>query len=225
MYDRCAAIVPAYNAAARIGAVLSGLIRHIPPGNIIVVDDGSLDETSAIAEHSGVRVLRHGVNRGKGAAIRSGIELIAAHAYIEEVIMLDADGQHDPEEIPAFVEEFSKGKADIIIGNRMSDRCAMPAVRIFTNRLTSAIVSMRAGQRIPDSQNGYRLMRASLLTRLHLVSSRYEIDSELIIKACHAGGVVSSIPIRTIYAGEKSAIHPLRDTVRFIVLVIRSLFW
>ena len=225
MYDRFAAIVPAYNAAARIGTVLNGLMRHIPPGNIIVVDDGSLDETSAIAEHSGVRVLRHGVNRGKGAAIRSGIELLAPRAYIEGVIMLDADGQHDPEEIPAFVEEFSKGKADIIIGNRMSDRCAMPAVRIFTNRLTSAIVSMRAGQRIPDSQNGYRLMRASLLTRLHLVSSRYEIDSELIIKACHAGGIVASIPIRTIYAGEKSAIHPLRDTVRFIVLVIRSLFW
>jgi glycosyltransferase involved in cell wall biosynthesis len=225
MYDRFAAIVPAYNAAARIGGVIEGLARHIPPGNIVVVDDGSLDETASTAERAGVRVLRHEANRGKGAAIRSGIEVVSSLPNIDAIVMLDADGQHDPEEIPRFVEEFSKEKADFIIGNRMSDRSAMPALRSFTNRLTSAIVSMRAGQWIPDSQNGYRLIRASLLTRLHLASSRYEIDSELIIKACRAGGVVASIPSRTIYAGEKSAIHPLRDTVRFIVLVIRSLFW
>jgi glycosyltransferase involved in cell wall biosynthesis len=225
MHDRLAALVPAYNAAARISGVLDGLTRQIQPGAIVVVDDGSQDDTASTAERAGVRVLRHPVNRGKGAAIRSGIGLINSLPNIDAVVMLDADGQHDPAEIPKFLEEFSKGKADIIIGNRMDARCAMPALRIFTNRLTSAIISMRAGQRVPDSQNGYRLIRASLLSKLRLTSSRYEIDSELIIKACRAGGVVASIPVRTIYAGEKSAIHPLRDTFRFIVLVIRSLFW
>ena len=85
----------------------------------------------------------------------------------------------------------------------------MPAIRVFTNRLTSAVVSLRAGQRIPDSQNGYRLIRASLFARLALVTSRYEIDSEIVIKACRSGGRVASIPVRTIYGSEKSAIHPL----------------
>jgi glycosyltransferase involved in cell wall biosynthesis len=225
MHDRFAAIVPAYNAAARIGPVLQALTRQIPADNIVVVDDGSCDETTAAAGRFGVHVLRTEDNRGKGAAIRSGIEFLAAHGPIDGVFMLDADGQHDPEEIPAFIDAFSAGRGDIIMGNRMGDRCAMPALRVFTNRLTSAVVSGRAGQRIPDSQNGYRLIRASLLTKLHLVSSRYEIDSELLIKGCHAGGIVASVPTRTIYAGEKSAIHPVRDTVRFIVLVLRSFFW
>jgi glycosyltransferase involved in cell wall biosynthesis len=225
VYERFAAVVPAFNTAARIGPVLDGLARYIPRENIAVVDDGSTDGTAARAERSGVHLIRSSVNKGKGASVRSGIAFVLSLPGIEGVFMLDADGQHDPAEIPRFVELFSSTSADLIIGNRMGDRSAMPPLRAFTNRLTSAVVSMRAGQRVPDSQNGYRLVRTSLLSRLHLVSSRYEIDSELIIKAARAGGTLASIPVRTIYGGEHSAIHPLRETVRFIVLVIRSLFW
>jgi glycosyltransferase involved in cell wall biosynthesis len=223
--ERFAAIVPAYNAAARIEPVLASIARYIPAHNIIVVDDGSLDDTAAIARRSGAAVLRHETNMGKGAAIKTAIERLASLAGIDAVVMLDADGQHDPAEIPRFAEEFMKGCADLIVGNRMANRAGMPAIRAFTNRLTSAVVSIRAGRRIPDSQNGYRLVRASLLRRLDLVSSRYEIDSEIIIKACHAGAVVASVPVSTIYGGEKSAIRPVQDTIRFIALVMRSLFW
>ena len=225
MLERFAAIVPAYNAASLIGPVLASISRHIPPSAIIVVDDGSTDGTALAAQRFGVRVVRHEANRGKGAAIRTAIETVGSLPGIDAVVMLDADGQHDPDEIPRFAEEFMRGKADLIVGDRMAAAGDMPAIRVFTNRLTSAIVSLRAGQRIPDSQNGYRLVRASLLARLKLVTSRYEIDSEIIIKACHAGGRVSSIPVRTIYGSETSAIHPLRDTFRFIALVTRSLFW
>ena len=225
MLERFAAIVPAYNAARFIEPVLTAISRYIPASNIIVVDDGSTDETARAARRSGVRIVRHETNRGKGAAIRTGADFIRSLPGIDAVVMLDADGQHDPGEIPRFAKEFMKEQADLIIGDRMAEAGGMPAIRIFTNRLTSAIVSLRAGQRIPDSQNGYRLIRASLLARLELVTSRYEIESEMIIKACRAGGRTSSIPVRTIYGAEKSAIHPFRDTFRFIALVTRSLFW
>jgi glycosyltransferase involved in cell wall biosynthesis len=225
VFERLAAIIPAYNAAAHIEAVLASIKRSIPARNIIVVDDASADDTFSAAQRSGVTVLRHAVNGGKGAAIRTGVAALSTLGDIDAVVMLDADGQHDPAEIPRFAEEFMKGEADLIIGNRMANRGEMPALRAFTNRLTSAIISLRAGRRVPDSQNGYRLVRAQLLARLDLVTSRYEIDSEIIIKACHAGARVSSIPVRTIYGSEKSAIRPLHDTGRFIALVMRSLFW
>jgi glycosyltransferase involved in cell wall biosynthesis len=225
MFERFAAIVPAYNAAAFIEPVLASIARHIPAPHIIVVDDGSIDGTALAARRSGARVIRHEANRGKGAALRTGQETVRSLPGIDAVVMLDADGQHDPAEIPRFAEEFMKGKADLIVGDRMAAAGAMPAIRVFTNRLTSAIISLRAGQRVPDSQNGYRLIRASLLARLELVTSRYEIDSEIIIKACRSGGRVASVPVSTIYGSEKSAIHPLRDTLRFIALVTRSLFW
>lgn len=225
MFERFAALVPAYNAAPLIEPVLASISRHIPAPNIIVVDDGSTDGTALAAQRCGARVVRHETNKGKGAAIRTGIEILGSLSAIDAVIMLDADGQHDPGEIPLFAAEFLKGDADLIVGDRMAAADAMPAIRVFSNRLTSAIVSLRAGRRIPDTQNGYRLVRASLLARLELVTSRYEIDSEIIIKACRSGARVASIPVRTIYGSEKSAIHPLRDTFRFIALVTRSLFW
>ena len=225
MFERLAAIVPAYNAATHLENVIASIKRHIPAGNIIVVDDASTDETYSAAARSDVVVIRHELNRGKGGAIRTAIAHLPTLPSIDAVIMLDADGQHDPDEIPRFAKEFMKGDFDLIIGNRMAGRGEMPALRVLTNRLTSAVISMRAGQRVPDSQNGYRLVRAALLMRLDLVTYRYEIDSEIIIKACRAGARVSSIPVRTIYGSQKSAIRPIHDTARFIALVMRSFFW
>jgi len=223
--ERFAAIVPAYNAASCIEPVLAGIKQHIPAHNIIVVDDASSDGTGAVARRSGVVVVRHEVNGGKGRAIRTAIAHLASLPHIDAVVMLDADGQHDPREIPRFAEEFMKGGVDLVIGNRMTARHDMPAIRVFANRFTSALVSLRAGRRIPDTQNGYRLISASFLRQLKLVTSRYEIDSEIIIKVCRAGGRISSIPVASIYGSERSAIKPLRDTIRFIALVTRSLFW
>lgn len=225
MLDRIAAVVPAYNAARHLDGVLRGLLEVLPPGHIIVVDDGSRDDTAAVARRSGVRVIAHAGNRGKGAALRTGFDAATTMAGIDAVVMLDADGQHDPAEIPRFAAAFANGAAELVIGNRMDTPGAMPPLRVFTNRLTSGIISLLARSRVPDTQNGYRLAGTDLLRRIRLETNRYEIESELIIKASRAGARIASVPVRSIYGSERSAIHPLRDTGRFISLVFRSFFW
>lgn len=225
MIERIAAVVPAYDAAKHIEGVLRGLLALLPPENVIVVDDGSRDGTADVARRAGVRVIAHPANRGKGAALRTGFDAATAMPGIDAVVMLDADGQHDPAEIPGFVDEFSKGRAELVVGNRMGTPGAMPPLRMFTNRLTSGIISLLARSRVPDSQNGYRLAGTALLRRIRLETNRYEIESELIVKASRAGARIASVPVRSIYGSERSAIHPLRDTIRFISLVFRSFFW
>jgi glycosyltransferase involved in cell wall biosynthesis len=225
MAERFAAVVPAYNAAASLGALLENLKKQIGADSIVVVDDGSGDGTAEIAEAAGVQVLRHAVNRGKGSAVRTGFAHVLGLPGLEGVFMLDADGQHDPAEIPRFIEAYRATGADLVIGSRAAEHRSMPLLRRATNRLTSAVTSLLAGRRVEDSQSGYRLVSAALLRRLTLVTARYEIESEMIIKAGRARAKIVSIPIRTIYADEKSAINPFRDALRFLLLVIRSIFW
>jgi glycosyltransferase involved in cell wall biosynthesis len=225
MLEHIAAVVPAYNAERHIDGVIRGLLRHLPARNVIVVDDGSTDGTAGAAARGGAVVLRHSENRGKGAALRTGFAAALALPAIWAVVMLDADGQHDPGEVPRFAEAFAGGAAELVVGNRMGVTGAMPPIRVLTNRFTSAVVSLIAGQRVPDTQNGYRLAACGLLRRVELVTDRYEIESELVIKASRAGARIASIPVSTIYGSERSAIHPLRDTLRFFSLVFRSFFW
>lgn len=225
MYERFGAVIPAYNETSRISDVLIGLKKYIPPAQIVVVDDGSSDDTADIAEREGVHVIRHETNTGKGVALKTGFDYLLSLTSVEAVFTLDADAQHDPGEIPSFIERFHNDGLDVLIGNRMAETEGMPRIRIFTNKLTSSIISLRTGCKIEDSQSGYRLIRSSLLGRLKLVTSHYDAESEILIKAGMEKAVIGSTPIRTIYRGEKSTIHPFRDTLRFIFLVIRSLFW
>jgi glycosyltransferase involved in cell wall biosynthesis len=140
-------------------------------------------------------------------------------------ITLDADGQHNPAEIPAFVRAQRETGADIVVGNRMADTRDMPPLRRFTNRLTSFLLSLRTGQRIPDSQNGYRLHRTELITAMRLVTTRYDTESEILIKSSRMGATIASVPVQTIYEGAGSSINPLVDSWRFLRMVIRSFFW
>jgi len=221
---RLAALIPAYNAAASLPGVLFGLRRYAAPEDVVVVDDGSSDGTWEVGERAGVHVLRHPANRGKGAALKTGFSWMLDRGY-EAVITLDADGQHDPEFVPDFVRRWKETGADLIIGSRMADRRGMPVERVCSNTLTSWVISRRAGQRIEDSQSGYRLIAAEVLRRISLETDGYEMESELLIKAARLGFRIVSVPIRTVYADEESFIHPLRDTGRFIALVWRSLSW
>ncbi|UCF05435.1 MAG: glycosyltransferase family 2 protein [bacterium] len=225
MYETFGAVIPAYNEAEGIAKTLERIRRYLRPEHIVVVDDGSDDDTASIARAQGVHVIRNERNRGKGKALSDGFGYITAIENVEATFTLDADGQHDPDEIPSFIDSYRRHHVDILIGNRMHTTTRMPHIRIFTNRLTSAIVSLRTGCRIEDSQSGYRLIRTSILRNITLVTSHYETESEILIKAGKKGAVIESIPIRTIYAGERSTINPFIDTVRFFILVIRCLFW
>jgi glycosyltransferase involved in cell wall biosynthesis len=198
--------------------VLDAAARQLGHGQILVVDDGATDESGALARAAGVQVITHEVNQGKGAALRTGFTAALA-AGAEWVFTLDADGQHDPAEMPAFLAAAAAGGADLWIGDRMQDTRDMPPLRRFANRSTSSIISWLAGQPIADSQSGYRLISARVLRSVDLRFDRFEAESEILIKASRAGFRIGSVPIRTIYGEEKSTIHPARDTLRFIGLV------
>ena len=217
-------VVPAKNLESRIGGVVER-IRTIAPGpDVLVVDDGSTDRTGDEARAAGAHVARHEENRGKGEAIKTGIAAARDGGY-DSVLTMDGDGQHAPSAIPDFIAAMESGEWDIVVGSRMSDVGEMPSLRVWTNRTTSRIVSMLAGQPIPDSQSGYRIHRTSVLADLELVSSRYDLESEILIRAGRRGYRIGSIPIESIYEDSESHINPFVDTFRFIRLVVRSTFW
>jgi glycosyltransferase involved in cell wall biosynthesis len=222
--ESAAVIVPAYNAAAHLAGVLEDVRRVVPVQRTIVVDDGSSDETYRVASSSGVQVIQHPVNLGKGAALSTGFKR-AVQMGLAYTIALDADGQHNPAEIPKFARRVAETGADIVVGNRFAELGAMPWLRRTTNWLTSKVVSLLARTRIPDSQNGYRLVSARVIDAIELETTRYEAESEILIKAGRRGFRIESVPVETIYGEEVSAIHPVADTARFFRLVYKALFW
>ncbi|MDZ7263170.1 MAG: glycosyltransferase family 2 protein [candidate division KSB1 bacterium] len=219
-----AAIIPAYNVAATIAQVIAGVQRWIDPSRIVVIDDGSTDATAQIAKDAGVVVLQNSTNQGKGAALKLGFEYVCANSF-EAVITLDGDSQHDPAEIPRFMECYSKTRADLILGDRTGDFSQMPLDRQFSNKMTSLIISLLTGTRVQDSQSGYRLIKTEILKRLKLISHRYETESELLVKALRQGFQIAHVPIRTIYNAQPSHIHRLKDTLRFVRIVVQSCLW
>lgn len=214
-------LIPAYNEEASIAKVIAGAGRHVE--KVIVVDDGSVDATASVAASEGAEVVRHGDNLGKGAALRTGLEKAFAEGF-DPVIVLDADAQHDWEEIPIFLEAAESSGADIVVGNRMGKTERMPLVRYLTNRFTSFCVSRLAGRHIPDSQCGFRLISRRGFECMRFDTSKYDTESEMLIQAGRAGCTIVSVPVKTIYGAQKSRINPLVDTIRFFRLVLRHLF-
>ncbi len=216
-------LIPAYNA----GRWLNQLIERMPPDvdrtDILIVDDGSTDDTLPIAQRCGVSVTSHGRNLGKGAALKTGFDIGRSRGY-DTIVTLDADLQHPPELIPSLVHAIKLGKADLIIGARHRHGTTMSIARRISNALTSALVSWRVGQKIPDSQSGFRAIRSGILKEIQLTTSRYETETELLIKAADRGFRIGHVPIPTIYAGETSSIRHVVDTCRFIRLFIKLLF-
>jgi glycosyltransferase involved in cell wall biosynthesis len=223
-YRSTLVVIPAYNAARTLGKVLE-LIREVSPHlAVLVVDDGSTDRTSAVAEIGKAMVTRHEQNMGKGKALRTGFAEFLNRDF-RAVITLDADGQHSPLEIPKLIETWLNKRADIVIGTRRRQVGRMPVLRIFTNTVSSWLVSLSAGQYVPDSQSGYRLIARSVIENIHTESQGYGAESEILIKAAIAGYTIESAPIATLYGDEKSYIHPLKQPFLFLGLIFKSLFW
>jgi glycosyltransferase involved in cell wall biosynthesis len=212
---RTLAVIPAFNEEERIADVVR---RARAVLEVLVVDDGSADGTASAAAGAGAALARHPVNRGKSAALETGFRTARERGF-EAVVTLDADGQHLPEEIPRLLEAAARG-ADVVVGCRMLDPRDMPAVRRWTNQTTSRIVSWLARARVRDSQSGFRLFRAEVLRDVPVTAGRFAGESEILIRAGRLGYRIAEVPISTVYfAGRKSRIDPIRDTIRFFRLV------
>jgi glycosyltransferase involved in cell wall biosynthesis len=215
--ERITALVPAYQEGPRIGAVVAAVAEHLP---VVVVDDGSTDDTAERAEAAGATVLRHIPNAGKGAALRTGFRHALAAGSIA-VVTIDADGQHDPAEIPAFLEAFHERRPGLIVGRR--DFSAMPPVRRVSNVLGGAAVSMALGQGVPDNQSGYRLVGRELMrAMLDSDESGFEFEVEMIARCIALGLPIGWVSIRAIYAGEPSHIRPLRHITEFVRVIRKA---
>ncbi len=185
--------------------------HHLP---VIVIDDGSTDDTAAQAETAGATVIRQVPNQGKGAALRAGFRHALVHGA-DAVVTLDADGQHDPDEIPAFLAAYERDHPELVIGRR--DFSQMPTARRLSNTLGGWAFSAAVGRGIPDNQSGYRLIGRRLMRALlDSDENGFEFEVEMIARCIALGLPIAWVPIRTIYAGEPSHIRPLQHVTQFL---------
>jgi len=211
------AIIPAYNESRHIAGVVQKTLGYLPT---IVIDDGSTDGTAARAKEAGADVLMQRPNQGKGVALKRGFQEALGRGA-EAVVMLDADGQHDPDEIPAFLRRFRESKADLVIGER--DYELMPPVRRMTNTFGRWSFSWAMGQYIGDNQSGFRLLSHRMMEKtLEAQEPRFEFEVEMIVLCVQAGYRLAGVPIRTIYGDETSHIQPLRHTLKWFELLWKT---
>jgi glycosyltransferase involved in cell wall biosynthesis len=211
------AIIPAFNEAATIREVVTGALPLVR--DVIVVDDGSIDETAAVARMAGAQVIRHDANRGKGMAVRSGL----GHALrmgCSHVLLMDGDLQHLPSEASVLLDEADRSDVDLVVGERAFDRAAMPLSRYYANKFGSRVLSSFIGVSLGDTQSGFRVFRSDLLRRMTLRSTGYEIETEMLVKARRLGARISCAPISAVYGSGVSKLRPVRDTTRTCFLAV-----
>lgn len=210
-------LIPAHNAADTISGVVNQIRQR--GFSVVVVDDGSTDATFQRAKEAGADVLQNEKNLGKGAALCNGFRYILSKDF-DAVITMDADGQHDPASLKDFIQKAESSGSTFILGDRMHRASGMPWIRVLTNKLMSWVLSKKTGQYVSDTQCGYRLIKKDLLTRMELRTSRYEIESEMLIEAARLGAKIESVSVKSIYTGQSSHINPVIDTWRFIRLMM-----
>lgn len=214
-------IIPTYNEAGAIAQLVGEI--HKQNLEVLVVDDGSNDNTYILAQNCGATVLRNEINQGKGASLAKGFKYAIINGF-DAAITIDGDGQHLPEDIPYFIRLARYSDSGIFIGNRMQKTKNMPIARLATNKFMSWLISRIAKQNIPDTQCGFRLIKREVLEKINLSTSRYETESEILIRASRLGFKIESVPIRTVYNEEKSRINPFVDTIRFIKYLAREIW-
>ena len=214
-----AAVIPAYREEKHVGDIARR--TRLQLDHVLVVDDGSDDQTARRAREAGAEVIVHSQNRGKGEAIKTGLQHWLDR-HFTSVIILDADGQHLPEEIERFISAAAtSAEASFFLGNRMNNVAGMPFLRRVVNRYMSKQISGFCGQRIPDTQCGFRMLDRQLIPELLGGSNHFDYETEMLIIASRKGYRIESVPITTVYSDEVSKINPARDAVRFFKLMRR----
>jgi len=214
-------LIPAYNASPSINEVINQLFNlDIHPTQIIVVNDGSTDETSSIANELNVNVVDFQKNHGKGAALLKGFENFLQKSNTEYLICMDADLQHPVKSIPDFLKSNSK----FVIGNREKSFKTMPFHRILSNVITSKILSFVTRQKILDSQCGFRMIHRDVISKLELNEKGFQLESEMIVEVAKMGINIGFVDIPTIYNQNSSSINNVKDTLKFIRYIIKEIF-
>jgi glycosyltransferase involved in cell wall biosynthesis len=208
-----AVVIPCRNEGAAIAGLVQAVRALLP--TVLVVDDGSTDDTGQQARAAGAEVISLDSSQGKGTALRLGWNR-ARELGFTWALCMDGDGQHAPADIPKFLQCAERTGASLVIGNRMSDASKMPFIRRCVNRWMSRRISAMAGRELPDSQCGFRLVRLSALAAMRLDATHFEIESEQLLAFIAAGERVEFVPVQVIYKSERSKIHPLRDTLRWL---------
>ena len=213
-------LIPAYNVEAYLGRLLQEALLYLTAQTILVVNDGSTDNTAGVAESHHVNLVSHPRNSGKGAALRTGFDYLLGRGA-EWVITIDGDLQHDPSRLPDFIEQAELDDHDIIIGTRQRKVGGMPWDRRFSNWATSLILSIVTGQKVSDSQSGYRLIRCRMLKGMEFRCKGYDFETEMLLKLSRVGARIGSIEIPTIYDGAPSTINSVKDTLKFLKVILR----
>ncbi len=210
---RITIIIPAYNEARRIGDVLSKIPEFVD--EVVVVDDGSSDNTYEVAKSYGINAIRLKQNQGKGTAMRAGVE----NSDGDIIVFIDADGQHRPEEIIKLVEPIVNDEADFVIGARKIERQGKrPLHRRLSNIITTRLLRLKLGEYIYDTQSGFRAIRREFMPEIE--TKRYEVETEVLIKAVRKGARVKEVPVSMIY-GLETGHFRLGDIFRFLWALIR----
>ncbi len=213
-------IIPAYQESRAITQVVNLSQKYC--SCVIVVDDGSTDDTSQIAEASGAIVLRHSQNLGKGAALRTGFSH-AIEMQCDVIITIDGDLQHNPHSIPRFIEKINQG-FDVVVGSRYTTQSEeMPFVRKLSNLITTQALRVIFKVPVTDSQSGYRAFKKQVLEVIPVRDDGFAAETEILIDAKRAGFEISEVPIATNYGDEESKIRAHRDITRWLLTLSKNL--
>ncbi|MBI4744159.1 MAG: glycosyltransferase family 2 protein [Actinobacteria bacterium] len=220
---RTIAIIPAYNAEKTIGRIIENTRKYVD--EVAIINDGSKDNTLKVAQKHGATVYNHRRNMGLGFALRSGFRE-ALKKNFDIIITLDADGQHDPEDIEKLINRLHENNVDVIIGSRLIDKKQWPNFpkhRLIGNILLTNLTNLAAQKKITtDSQSGYRILKKEVLEKINLTGKTMEIASEIIYEVGKNGFKTDEVPIKATYDKEISNIKIFRDISRIIKLLIRK---
>ena len=219
------AVIPAFNNEPTISEVVQK--TRVEIDHVVVVDDGSSDDTAQLAEDAGAHVLRVPKNRGKGNALRVAFRY-AVENDLDAVITLDADLQHDPSEIPNLVKHYVTHRSRVVIGNRLTDRENIPRIRYTVNRIGAYTFSWLINQPVEDSQCGFRLYDRQVIGNFQILNDGFEAEADLLLRAGKRGYKIGFVPIKTIYFPDpmsRSYYRPVKDTFRISIIFLMNLFW
>lgn len=216
---RVLAGIAAYNEARYVGSVVLQARQYVD--EVIVVDDGSTDNTARVAELAGATVIRHAENRGKGAAIQS-ILAEAKKRNPDILVLLDADAQHDPNEIPVLIKPVSEG-FDLVIGSREAQKDKTPRYRRIGQKVLFQSARLASKTNVSDSESGFRALSPKAINDLELKEKGFAIESEMITRAADKNLKITEVPISNIYTKDGSTLNPIRHGIdvlsRIIVMI------